>query len=62
MNEYEKRLRRIEAATGTLPITVGEMTDAQLIRVIVGGNGSQEITDEELQRIVNEPGLTHGSD
>ena len=58
MSEYEKRLRRIEAALGDLPMTVGEMSDAQLTRVIVGGDGSQHITDEELQRIINEPGLT----
>lgn len=58
MSEYEKRLRRIEAALSDLPMTVGEMSDAQLTRVIVGGDGSQEITDEELQRIINEPEQT----
>ena len=62
MNEYNKRLRRIETATGDLPMNVGEMTDAQLIRVIVGGDGSQHITDEELQRIVNESEQTNGRD
>ena len=62
MNEYNKRLRRIEAATGDLPMTVTEMTDAQLMRLIVGGECSQEITDAELQRIANEPEQTNGRD
>lgn len=59
MNAYNKRLLRIEAATGDLPMTVGEMTDAQLMRVVVGGECSH-ITDAELQRIVNESEVTHG--
>ena len=62
MNAYNKRLLRIEAATGDLPMTVREMTDAQLMRVIGGGKCLQHITDAELQRIANEPGVTHGRD
>ena len=62
MNAYNRRLQSLEAAAGDLPMTVGEMTDGQLIRLIVGGDGTQHITDAELKRIANEPGATHGRD
>lgn len=62
MNAYNRRLEKIEAALGDLPMTVGEMSDAQLVRLIAGGDGTQYITDAELQRIINEPRRKNGRD
>ena len=62
MNAYTQRLRRIEESAGVLPATIEEMTDAQLMRVIVGGKCVLQITDAELGHLANEPGLTHGRD
>ena len=56
MNAYTRRLQRIEAATGDPPKSVKDMTDRQLIRLIVGGDGTQHITDGELKRIINRIG------
>lgn len=58
MSTFNRRLQRIEAAKGDQPKSVKDMTDRQLIRLIDGGDGTQEITDEELQRITNEPEQT----
>lgn len=52
MSTFNRRLLRIEAATGDLPMTVKDMTDRQLIRFIFGGDGLQEITDAQLQQII----------
>jgi hypothetical protein len=51
MDKLNKRLAVLEVQRPDSTKTVKDMSDAQLIRIITGGQAI-EITDEELERIV----------